>query len=112
MPEHEQPPMSPEQEGEEKIEMTKEELREILTKAINKNLEGADLQGAFLESSDLRSYNFKGADLRGANLSAADLGNANLDGAQLEGADFYNASMSAKERDYIKSRGGLNVDKV
>ena len=96
--------------------MTREKLREILSKRTKRqsrkdggertNFIGVDLSGANLRGADLYDVvfvdakllgadlldaNLRGADLRGANLRCADLSYANLRGAKLSGADLTNA---------------------
>ena len=52
------------------------------------NLEGANLEGANLIEADLGGANLSGANLEGANLTEADLRRANLSGANLTGANL------------------------
>ena len=66
------------------------EALESLVKA-KRNLNYADLEGAFLYYADLRGAKLRGANLRGANLRGANLRGANLRGANLEGA-FLNSA--------------------
>ena len=93
------------------MEITKEQLDDILRKHalwINNesggeranlsgadlyqaNLRGADLSGADLSGADLYQANLRGADLRGANLSEANLSEANLSEANLSEANLRGA---------------------
>ncbi len=58
-------------------------IKAVASNFLQQNLEGAQIQSAMLDRSDLRDCNLKNADLRGtslknANLSRADLAEANL----------------------------------
>ena len=86
------------------MEMTKEELNEIIERhgkwiyrdegGVLADLSGADLSGADLSGVDLSGANLSGAFLNGADLSGADLRWANLSGANLRGADLSRATIS------------------
>ena len=56
-------------------------------------LEKAVLTRAYLQGADLREVNLQGADLRDANLQGADLGEANLQGADLGEANLQGANL-------------------
>ena len=88
--------------------MTREALKEILSKhklwlqgkeeGERANLRGADLAGAnlrfaTLKGADLRDENLRGADLTGANLSFAALKGVDLKGANLEETDLAGAGL-------------------
>ena len=87
--------------------MTQEELDKIIERHqhwikedcegwenMKANLSGADLRGANLYESNLRSANLSGANLRGADLYEANLSGAKLSWANLSGADLYEANLS------------------
>lgn len=86
------------------MEMTKEELNEIIERhgkwiyreegGVLADLSGADLSGADLRGVDLSGADLSGAFLNGADLSGADLRWANLSGANLRGADLSRATIS------------------
>ena len=96
------------------MEITKEQLDDILRKHalwINNesggeranlsgadlyqaNLSGANLYQANLHEANLSGANLSGADLRGADLYQANLSRANLSGADLSGADLREANLS------------------
>jgi uncharacterized protein YjbI with pentapeptide repeats len=59
--------------------------------AIQPDLSGATLSGAYLTLFDLSGANFSGADLSGATLHGANLSNVNLSFANLTKADLYKA---------------------
>ena len=75
-----------------------------------RSFHGADLRGAnlsytYLRSADLRGANLSNADLRGANLRGADLGNADLSGANLSNANLSNADLSGADLRGVNLRG-------
>ena len=86
------------------MEVTKEQLAEILEKhkkwlndeegGERANLSGADLSRADLSGADLSYANLSGANLSGANLSSANLRDANLSGADLSDANLSCANLS------------------
>ena len=78
------------------MEITKEQLDNVLRKhllwTINKSVgERANLSRANLSRANLRGANLSEANLRWADLSGADLSEANLYGADLRGADLHEA---------------------
>lgn len=81
------------------MEMTKEELNEIIERH-GKWIYGeeggvlADLSGADISGADLSGVDLSGAYLREANLIDADLRWANLNGANLRGATISRANLS------------------
>ena len=89
------------------MEITKEQLDNVLRKHalwINNepvgeraNLYGADLYEANLYGADLRGATLRGADLSGADLRGADLSGADLSGADLYGAKNLNLPMACPE---------------
>ena len=86
MPERERPP---EQEQENKIERTEEELRTL---------------------NALR--NFRGADLRGGDFSETDVTLLDLTGADITDADFRGAIMTPEQRADFKKRGAVVDDET
>ena len=112
------------------MEITKEQLDDILRKHalwINNesrgeranlsgaNLRGADLRGADLYQADLRGADLYQADLRGAdlsraNLSGANLYQANLHEADLRGADLYQADLYQADLRGADLRGAKNLN--
>ena len=86
------------------MEITKEELNEIIEKhgkwiygkegGVLADLSGADLSGADLRGTDLSVADLRGAYLIEANLIDADLRGANLEGANLSVADLRGATIS------------------
>jgi uncharacterized protein YjbI with pentapeptide repeats len=60
---------------------------------ICRDLEGANLAGAYLEGANLAGAYLEGANLEGASLKRANLERANLDGANLERANLYMANL-------------------
>jgi uncharacterized protein YjbI with pentapeptide repeats len=58
-----------------------------------KNLQGVDLSKANLKSTELEDANLQGANLCGANLQNADLEGANLTGAKVNEANFDGADL-------------------
>ena len=83
-----------------KATMEKKELDEILENHVKwlceddgkrADLEGANLEVAFLVGVNLREADLCGADIKGADLRGADLREANLRGADLEGAKLEDA---------------------
>ena len=86
------------------MEMTKEELNEIIERhgkwiygeegGVLADLSGADLSGADLRGADLSVADLRGAYLIEANLIDADLRWANLSGANLRCADLSRATIS------------------
>jgi hypothetical protein len=93
------------------MEMTKEELNEIIEKHgkwINGEEDGvfADLSNVDLRGVDLSGVNLSGAtlnhaDLRFANLSETDLRNADLSGANLSDAKLRGATISRANLSYV-----------
>jgi Pentapeptide repeats (8 copies) len=81
-------------------------------KLSNADLEGADLSGAELKWADLRGAKLHGADLSGANLFEAMLSGAALDRANLREADLSGTSMLKYEREQLRSKGAVGLDKV
>ena len=81
------------------MEMTKEELNEIIERhgkwiygeegGVLADLSGADLSGADLSGVDLSVADLRGANLREANLKDADLREADINGADLRGAYLF-----------------------
>ena len=74
------------------MQMTKDELREILNGTKPLQLAGYDLSKADLNQVDLSKADLSGADLNGAFLDKARLRYANLSNANLEGADLSEAN--------------------
>ena len=72
--------------------MTKEKLKEIISRHAAWLREEDDGVRANLCDADLRGANLCGADLRYANLRYANLRDANLCGADLSGANLYGAA--------------------
>jgi quinoprotein relay system zinc metallohydrolase 2 len=58
-----------------------------------RNFSGRDLKGAILSGADLNSLNFRGATLDGADLSGANLRGAEFQGASLKGANLSGANL-------------------
>ena len=89
------------------MEITKEQLDDILRKHalwINNESRGeradlyqADLRGANLSGADLRGANLSRANLSGADLYQADLSRANLSRANLSGANLSRANLSGAD---------------
>ena len=73
--------------------------------AKKKDLQGADLQGAYLRGADLRGAYLQGADLQGAYLRGADLQGADLRGADLQGADLQGAYLRGADLQGADLRG-------
>lgn len=59
------------------------------------NLQGADLSGVDLSSSNLIGANLQNANLQGSNLGVSNLEGANLQGANLSNAYLYRANLKA-----------------
>jgi hypothetical protein len=86
------------------MNMTQDELNEIVRRhyqwlrdeddGIRADLRVANLSGADLRVANLRGANLRVADLRVANLSGANLNGANLSGANLSGANLSGANLS------------------
>ena len=74
------------------------------------NLEGANLEGAYLKGANLEGANLKGADLKGAYLEGADLEGANLKGANLGGAYLKGANLEGANLGgaYLKGANLIN----
>ena len=91
------------------MNLSKEDLKEILRKhkiwleggaggeradLTDADLTGADLRGANLRDADLTGADLTGADLRGADLRGANLRDADLTDADLTGADLTGANLT------------------
>lgn len=70
------------------IELAAQAQRDLVARALRRNLRGIDLSTTDLSKLDLSCANLSNANLRGADLSKADLTKADLRGADLTGADF------------------------
>ncbi|HET6843924.1 MAG TPA: toll/interleukin-1 receptor domain-containing protein [Candidatus Angelobacter sp.] len=77
----------------------------------NANLSEVDLIGADLRDVDLEEANLSRADLSGANLSRANLSGANLSGADLEEADLSEADLSGANLSMVYL-GGANLSEA
>lgn len=85
------------------------------------NLSGADLSEAYLPTASLRRANLSRANLHNANLLFANLNEADLRWANLQGADFNSASLeganlggayiSKSEREQLRARGVIGLDR-
>jgi hypothetical protein len=69
------------------------------------NLEGANLQDAYLRGANLQEANLQEANLEGANLQWANLFNANLQGANLRAANLYYAKLQHASLQGARLRG-------
>ena len=78
--------------------MSKDELKEILTK--HKQWLFGEYGG---QCADLSGANLIGADLSGANLIGADLSGVNLSGVNLSGADLSGADLSGAKTNHYTS---------
>ena len=63
----------------------------------NRDLQGVDLSGAWLDGADLSGANLQGADLSGAFLWSAHLDGANLASANLAGGLLFDADLSGAD---------------
>ena len=99
----------------EKMNITTDELENILEKhalwvrgdehGVRAILHEVDLRGVDLSWADLRGANLRGADLSGANLRGADLSGANLHEVDLSGVDLSWADLRGADL-----RGAKNVN--
>jgi len=71
--------------------------REKNSDVLHPNLEGANLEGAYLDATDLRGANLLGARLRGAYLCWADLFGADLRSTDLRGACLWGTDLSGAD---------------
>jgi uncharacterized protein YjbI with pentapeptide repeats len=72
---------------------------------INKDLDGAELQGAQLEHSDFKLTHFRGANLSHANLRNTNLTNATLQHTNLQGADLSEARLQGANLMFARLQG-------
>ena len=104
--------------GEQKLEETKKEISSRGGDVVPTiKLDDRDLQGANLNGADLRVVSLKGAEMQGANLSSArldgaqlaraDLRGAELADAQFPGADLADAQLQGVDLVYAKLPGAM-----